>query len=200
MKKASLTIVFLLVGLYAIQAQSLYVSSMKGNVNVRTAPSTAAAKIGTLAATVLVPCIEELDGWYKIEFNGKEGYVAQAVATTCEANIPLEMFGKYFTSSKPLDKIRHQGTISIDKIDNTHVMIHTDWMRVNLPAESQSYVAELKDGKITAKYSCAKYVDEGKPLKEILNEMEKLEKPIPMGFDEFNNTLYFNGGEFSEFE
>lgn len=79
-------------------------------------------------------------------------------------------------------------------------MIHTDWMRVNLPAESQSYVAELKDGKITAKYSCAKYVDEGKPLKEILNEMEKLEKPIPMGFDEFNNTLYFNGGEFSEFE
>lgn len=94
MKKASLTIVFLLVGLYAIQAQSLYVSSMKGNVNVRTAPSTAAAKIGTLAATVLVPCIEELDGWYKIEFNGKEGYVAQAVATTCEANIPLEMFGK----------------------------------------------------------------------------------------------------------
>ena len=177
----------------------MYVSSTKGNVNIRTAPSTGAAKAGTLSANDLVPYLGEVDGWYKIDFNGKEAYVSQSVASTCEADIPAEMFGKDLDSSEPWDKTRHQGTIRIDKIDDTHAFIYMEWMRVNAPAESYSYVAELNDGKVIATYGCGIYVDKDMPLKEILGEMSQLEKKIPVGFDEFNNTLYFNGAVFSEY-
>lgn len=174
---------------------------MKGNVNVRTAPSTTAQKVGSLSTSDLVPCLEELDGWYKVDLNGKVGFVSQSVATTCDAVIPAEMFGKDITSSQPWDKIRHQGTIRLDKIDDKHAAIHMDWMRVNLPAESCTYIAEIKDGKVIAIYGTGTWVDIERPLKEILEDMgEPLEKAIPIGFNEFGNTIYFNGAVFSEFD
>jgi len=201
MKKLILTAVCVLAAVVGAAAQSQYVSSMKGNVNLRTAPSTSAAKAGTMTAADLLPCLEELDGWYKVDFNGKPVFVSQSVATTCDAVVPEEMFGKDLTSSRPWDKIRHQGSIRIDKIDSNHVFIHMDWMRVNLPAESWSYLATLKDGRIIATHSSGMWVDsEDRPLKDILEEVSPLDKPVPVGYGEFNNTIYFNGAEFSEFE
>ena len=182
-------------------AQSTYVTSMKGNVNVRTAPSTTAQKAGSLSTSDLVPCIEELDGWYKIDFNGKDAYVAQSVATTCDAVIPDEMFGKDIESSEPWDKIHHQGTIRLDKIDQKHAAIHMEWMRVNLPAESSTYMSEIRDGKVVATHCVSTWIDTDRPVKEILEDMgEPLEKTIPVGFNEFDNTIYFNGAVFSEYD
>jgi uncharacterized protein YgiM (DUF1202 family) len=189
----------MLIGINVASAQSMYVTPMKGNVNVRTAPATSAAKAGTLTESDLMPLLDEADGWYKIDFNGKEAYVSQSVASICEAIVPSEIFGKDLASSEPWDKIRHQGTIRIDKIDKDHAFIYMEWMRVNLPAESYSYMAELKDGKVLATYGCGIYIDSDRPLNEILEEMSKLDKTIPVGYDEFNNTLYFNGAVFSEY-
>lgn len=190
-----------LVAYMAASAQAMYVFPIKGTVNVRTAPSTSASKAGSLTTSDLVPCIDELDGWYKIDFNGKEAYVSQSVATTCEAIIPEEMFGKDLVSSKPWDKIRHQGLIRIDRIDNSdRALITMEWMRINLPAEATTYLADIKDGRIVATHACGMYVDLERPLPEILEESVTLDKPIPVGFDEFNNTIYFYGAEFSEYE
>lgn len=198
-------VIFLALSMFFVfvgsNAQTSYVSSMKGKVNVHSLPTTTATKVGTLTESDLMPCLDEIDGWYKIDFNGKVAYVSQSVASTCDAEIPAEMFGKDITSTGPWDKIRHQGTIRIDKIDGTHAAIHMEWMRVNLPAESYTYIAEIKDGKVVAKYSSGIYIDTDRPLKEIMEEMgEPLDKPIPVGYDEFNSTLYFNGAEFSEFD
>lgn len=177
----------------------MYVSSMKGNVNVRTTPSTTAPKAGSISPSDLVPCIEELNGWYKIDFNGKEAYVSQSVASTCDAVIPDEMFGKDIESSEPWDTIRHQGIISLTKYDNNYVLISMEWMRVNLPAESLNYLATLKDGKVVATHLIS-YADASTPFSEIMEGASALDKPIPVGYGEFNNSIYFNGAEFSEFD
>lgn len=177
----------------------MYVSSMKGNVNVRTAPSMTAPKVGSISPADLVPCIDELDGWYKIDFNGKEAYVSQSVASTCDAVIPDEMFGKDIESSEPWDKVRHHGMISLTKYDNSHVLISMEWMRVNLPAESLNYLATLKDGKVVATHLIS-YADASTPFSEIMESASVLDKPIPVGYGEFNNSIYFNGAEFSEFD
>lgn len=200
MKKLITLTAGLVLSVVGASAQSMYVKSQNGNVNVRTAPSASAQKVGSLTPADLALCVDNLDGWYKIDFNGKEAYVAQSVTATCDAVIPAEMFGKDIQSSKPWDKIRHQGTIRLDKIDDKHAAIHMDWMRVNLPAESTTYIADIKDGRIIVTHGTGMWIDTDKPLKKIMEEMgEPLSKPIPVGFDEFGNTLYFNGATFSEY-
>ncbi len=77
MKHSVLLTLAIIISTLCSNAQSLYVSSMKGNVNLRTAPSTTSAKAGTLKSTDLLPCIEELDDWYKVSYNGKEAYVSK---------------------------------------------------------------------------------------------------------------------------
>ncbi|MCM1483182.1 MAG: SH3 domain-containing protein [Muribaculaceae bacterium] len=200
MKKFVLSTLIVLSGMATAYAQSMYVMSMKGNVNLRTAPSTSAAKVGTLTPADLLPCTEELDGWYKVDYNGKEAYVSQSVAATCDAVIPEGMFGKDLESSKPWDKIRHQGSLTIKKIDNEHAVIYMDWMRINMPAESYTYIATIKDGKVIATHYGHAWVDTEMPMSEILADMLPLEENVPVGYNEFNNTLYFEGAEFSEYE
>lgn len=200
MKKILATVALIFPFSFGCAAQSLYVLSSNGNVNLRTAPSKSAAKAGTLTYGELAACVEELDGWYKISYNGKDAYVSNEVSTTCDAFIPQEMYKQDIKSSRALDKIRFQGSLRIDPIDKTHVMITTEWMRVNLPAETTCYLAEVKDGMITATHAAGTWVDCDSPISAIMEEMFPLDKTIPVGFDEFNNTIYFNGGEYSEFE
>lgn len=186
---------------FCCNAQSQYVvSSGKGSVNLRTAPSTTAAKAGTLTKSDLFPLVEALDGWYKISYNGKDAYVSQSVSTTCDAAIPEEMYNKSLGSNGPLDKIRFQGDITIERVDKTHALITVNWMRVNLPAETQYFLADVKEGQITATHGGVSYVEASSPVASIKNELSELEKPIPVGFEEFNNTIIFNGAEYSEFE
>lgn len=200
MKTVILTALMAIAFALGCNAQDQYVTSMKGNVNLRTAPSTTSAKAGTLSGDELLPMVEELDGWYKVDLNGKTAYVSQSVATVCDAVVPEEMYNKNLSSNGPLDKIRFQGDIIIEPIDKTHVLITVNWMRVNLPAETQYFLADVKDGRIIATHSGVSYVDASSPVADIRNELFDLEKPVRMGFDEFNNTIYFDGAEYSEFE
>ena len=61
MKRTVITALVTVVSALACYAQSQYVSSTKGNVNLRTSPSTTAPKAGTLAAADLVTLIEEVE-------------------------------------------------------------------------------------------------------------------------------------------
>lgn len=200
MRKSILITLAITLACACSNAQSLYVLSLKGNVNLRTAPSTSAPKAGTLKSDELLPWLDESDGWYKVDYNGKEAYVAQSVSAICEAVIPDGIYKKDLSSTRPLDKIRHSGTIRIDPIDNSHVLISVCWMRINLPAEMSSYLASVKDGKIVATHAAGTYIDPEAPLSDIQNEVFPLDKPIPLGFEEFNNTIYFDGAQYSEYE
>lgn len=182
---------------------SYVTSTTNGNVNLRTSPSKNAPKAGTMAASDLLPCLEEIgdydNGWYKVDYNGKPAYVSNTVSTTVNAVIPEEMFGKSLESTMPWDKIRHKGFIELTKIDNGHAIIGMDWMRVNLPAESIYYLATIKDGKVVATHQI-EYTESSTPVSEIMKNASALDKPIPVGYDEFQNSLYFDGLEFSEFD
>ena len=46
------------------------------SINVRSGPSTSSSKIGSLRQNEVVEVISESNGWSKIKFNGKEGYVS----------------------------------------------------------------------------------------------------------------------------
>ncbi|KGJ50688.1 hypothetical protein KD33_01445 [Clostridium sp. NCR] len=46
------------------------------SLNVRSGPSTSSSKIGSLRQNEVVEVISESNGWSKIKFNGKEGYVS----------------------------------------------------------------------------------------------------------------------------
>lgn len=200
MKKLSAIVMAALLASSACMAQTLYVHSNDGNVNLRTAPSKTAAKAGTLAKAALLPCVEELDGWYRVINDGKEAYVSQEVASTCDAIIPEEMFGKEISSSEPLDRIRFQGSLLIEPIDAAHALITTTWMRENLPAETSCFVADRKDGTLVATHAAGTWVDATSPLADIMEEMSTLDTPVPVGFDEFGNTIYFDGAVYSEYE
>jgi len=100
----------------------------------------------------------------------------------------------------PLDKIRFQGSINIEPVGPAHALINVNWMRMNLPAEDTYYLAEIKDGRIVATHEGVTYVDSSEPLSEIKEKLSQLDSPIPVGFDEFNNTIFFKGTEYSEFE
>lgn len=202
--KKFLTFLALVVTVLCCNAQAMYVASTKGNVNLRSAPSTTAAKVGQMTEADLLPYIDMVgdgeNGWYKVDNNGKEAYVSVSVSTTVDAEIPDEMFGKSIDSDKPWDKIRHQGSIQISKIDDNHAIISMDWMRVNLPAESYYYLASLKDGKVVATHQILGYADKDTPMAEIMENADDLDKPIPVGFEEFNCSLIFEGLTFSMYD
>ncbi|MDE7378739.1 MAG: SH3 domain-containing protein [Paraprevotella sp.] len=200
MKKIITLTVALITMTLSGHAQDQYVYSTKGNVNIRTAPSASAAKGGTLKKGEMFPLIETNGSWYKIDINGKPMYVSQSVATICDAVIPTEMFNKSIDSNKGADKIRFQGDIEISPIDKTHALINISWMRVNLPAESYCYIADVKDGKIIATHQRFEWGDASEGLKSLMENADKLEQPKPVGFDEWNNTLIFDGILYSEFE
>ena len=44
------------------------------------------------------------------------------------------------------------------------------------------------------------YVDPSTPVSDIKEQLSQLDTPIPVGFGEFNSTIYFDGAEYSEFE
>lgn len=182
-------------------AQSQYVYTTKNSVNLRKSASTASAKAGTLSKGDMLPLIEDADGWYKVDNNGTPAFVSATVAYLCEANVPAAMFGKTFDSSEAWDKIRFQGSITITPVGKGHALITMEWMRKNLPAETYNYMATVKDGKVVATHNLGmSWKDPDDGYDKLMEDASPLEKPLPVGFDDFNNTLYFNGAVFSEFE
>jgi len=52
------------------------VTTASGNLNVRSAPNTGAPIIGQLARGQTINVLEERNGWYRINFNGRDGWVS----------------------------------------------------------------------------------------------------------------------------
>lgn len=208
MKRTLIIAVAAIVSSLTCFAQDRYVASSKGNVNLRTAPSTTASKAGILSPSDLLPLIEEVDaasgnwdeGWYKVDANGKVAYVSRKVADTCDASVPEGLYKRSLTSNRGLDKIRFQGSMEILPYDKTHALINITWMRMNLPAEDYCYIADVKDGKIVATHQKYGYSDESEALADILEAAQALDHPMPVGFNEFNEALIFDGIEYTEDE
>ena len=57
------------------------VTTTGGALNVRSAPNTGAPAIGTLANGTRIAILEERNGWYRINFNGREGWVSGSFVT-----------------------------------------------------------------------------------------------------------------------
>ena len=54
------------------------------SLNVRSTPSTSGAKVTSLSSGTQVNILESLDGWYRIEANGKTGYVSSQYVTVSQ--------------------------------------------------------------------------------------------------------------------
>ena len=67
----------------------------KGDVNVRKGPSTDYEKIGalTLNQEVKITGQSKSTGWYRIEFNGTEGYVSQNYLSNSKITTPAPSTG-----------------------------------------------------------------------------------------------------------
>lgn len=200
-------IIIVFLGIFSfmtLSAQSQYVFTSKPSVNLRQMPSTSAAKVGTLEKGQMLPLVDSdwETEWNKVSLNGKDAYVSQSVCEICDAEIPKELFGKSLASVEAADKVRFQGNITINPIGNQHAVIEVTWMRVNLPAETYNYLADVNsDGTVVATHQLmTTWVDTDLPLEKIMEDADRLDITIPVGFGEFNNTLYFNGWVFSEFE
>lgn len=59
-------------------------ATAKDGLNVRKEPNTNCAVLGTLANGTKVELVEELDGWYKIIYEGKEGYISSKYSKVVE--------------------------------------------------------------------------------------------------------------------
>ena len=68
---------------YEVKDTSLtcYVNSEKG-LNVRSGPSTDYSVIGTLSNGSKIEVTGESGGWYRFDYNGKDGFVATKYTTT----------------------------------------------------------------------------------------------------------------------
>lgn len=189
----------------ACHAQSMYVTTQEKNeVNVRTSPSTSAEKVGTMSPADLLPYLDETGdyatGWYKVDFNGTEAYVSKFATCTVDAFIPDEMYGVYIGSDAPWDKTHTNGTIYLERAGDGNAIITMEWQRTNLPAMGYYWLATVKDGTVVATHQVISYVGGSTPMEEIMELAEPLEKPLPVGYDEFQNTLFFNGLSFSQYE
>lgn len=58
------------------------------SLNVRSTPSTSGSKVTTLSSGTQLTLLEALDGWYRIEANGKTGYVSGQYISLAAAKAP----------------------------------------------------------------------------------------------------------------
>lgn len=58
------------------------------SLNVRSTPSTSGSKVTTLSSGAQVTLLESLDGWYRVEANGKTGYVSGQYISLAEPKAP----------------------------------------------------------------------------------------------------------------
>ncbi len=65
----------------ATQESNLTGTVSASSLNVRSTPSTSGAKVTSLSSGTQVKILESLDGWYRIEANGKTGYVSSQYVT-----------------------------------------------------------------------------------------------------------------------
>jgi len=73
------------------QLTTKYVNVNSGSsLNVRASASTSSSVLGKLGSQSEVQVISETNGWAKIQFNGKEGYVSSSFLTTVKPNTAVQ--------------------------------------------------------------------------------------------------------------
>lgn len=85
------------------------------NVNVRSSDSVTADKLGRVTAGTRVKIIEQLvNGWSKIEFEGKEGYIKSEYLYLLESVSDVEIIGTVTANTKV--NVRSQATTDSTKV------------------------------------------------------------------------------------
>lgn len=85
------------------------------NVNVRSSDSVTADKLGRVTAGTKVKIIEQLvNGWSKIEYEGKEGYIKSEYLYVLESVADVEVIGTVTAATKV--NVRSQATTDSSKI------------------------------------------------------------------------------------
>jgi len=80
LRNASLLIA-LMVGVASVFAENNYMVTSSSRLNVRKSPSTSAVVLGTFNSGQEIEVISVSNGWAKVKFNGKTGYVSEKYIT-----------------------------------------------------------------------------------------------------------------------
>lgn len=75
-------------GYVSSQYLSLSGTVSASSLNVRATPSTSGTKLTSLSSGAKVNILESLDGWYRVEANGKTGYVSSQYISLAQSQAP----------------------------------------------------------------------------------------------------------------
>lgn len=159
------------------------------SLNVRSTPSTSSQSVGTLRYNQKVEILEKSNGWYKISFDGKQGYVNSSYL---KLN-PIE---------KGIDVSKWNGNIDWNRVKNSgidYVIIRAGYGASTVDAKFKTYIegasnAGLKVGVYWFSYATT-------PEKAILEAKKCLETvspyrnsiTYPIFFDyEYDSVKYAN--------
>ena len=159
------------------------------SLNVRSTPSTSSQLVGTLNYNQRVEILEKNNGWYKISFNGKQGYVNSSYL---KLN-PIE---------KGIDVSKWNGTIDWNRVKNSgidYVIIRAGYGPSTVDANFKTYIegaknAGLKIGVYWFSYATSpeKAVVEAKKCLETVSPYRN-SITYPIFFDyEYDSVKYAN--------
>ena len=100
------------------------------SLNVRSTPSTSGTSVGTLSYNEKVEILSKNNGWYKISFNGKQGYINSSYLKL----EPIE---------KGIDVSKWNGNIDWNKVKNSgidYVIIRAGYGASNVDPNFKSYI------------------------------------------------------------
>ena len=98
------------------------------SLNMRSTPSTSGSKVASLSSGSTVNILESLDGWYRVEVNGKTGYVSSQYISLAESQSPA-------VTSPTTQESNFTGTVTASSLN----------MR-STPSTSGSKVTSLSSG------------------------------------------------------
>jgi len=92
--------------------KSAYISS-NASAHLRSGPSTTSESLGKLPKNTKITIISEENGWYKVSYNGKEGYISSALVTEGE---PPATTSTSSASSRGQEEPRTLATVNSDNV------------------------------------------------------------------------------------
>ena len=92
--------------------KSAYISS-NASAHLRSGPSTTSESLGKLPKNTKITIISEENGWYKVSYNGKEGYISSALVTEGE---PPATTSTSSASSRGQEEPRTVATVNSDNV------------------------------------------------------------------------------------
>lgn len=111
LRKVTLLIA-LMIGVVSVFAENNYRVISSSRLNVRKAASTSAAILGTFNSGQEIEVISVNNGWAKVKFNGKTGYVSDKYIT------PLPKLEKTKPESKPKKEVVEKTVVEKEAPDN----------------------------------------------------------------------------------